>query len=230
MACFLPLGCFFADPIHFFAQTFERISVKAGEDLSRLISANGIYRFPVFGKGVIVFKNAKKINASLNYNLLSGTMDFIGDKADTLSIGNPETIGFINLEKTFFYYGDGYMEVITDKGVLKLARKLKVRLESEKVGAYEQAAPASSISGYKNFYTATDNYNLMLNQNTIIIKEITFFWIDDKGGIILANKENTLKLFANKEGGIQQYAKQKHLDYRKEADLVELLDYYKELN
>ena len=209
------------------AQTHKRITLSAGDDLSKTLGTHGVFRYASFAPGVINFKNGKKISASLNYNVLSDEMYFVGDKGDTLVIGNPADISYLTIGDNWFFYNNGYLEVIASNDALKLARNQKIALEAEKVGGYGEPANTASIDSYKNFYsTGNTTYSLTLNQNTVVTKNIAYFWVGKDLSVLPANKDNLLTIIGqDKKTNVDGYVKQKKINFRVEDDLVKLLQY-----
>ena len=210
------------------AQTHERITVAAGEDLSKTLASSGTYRFPSFTQGIIFFQNGKKISASLNYNVLSGQMQFVGEKGDTLIIGNPETIDHIMIGDNKFFYNKGYIEAIAGNDVVKLGKKQKIKLESEKVGGYGESATTASVDNFQNFYSTSNNgtYALVLNQNTVVVKDISYFWIGNNAQIVPATEDNLFKFVnTDKKTNVEEYVKQSRINFHIEKDLVKVLQY-----
>ncbi len=209
------------------AQIHKRITLSAGDDLSKTLGTHGAFRYAGFAPGVISFKNGKKISASLNYNVLLDEMFFVGDKGDTLVIGNPADISYLTIGDNWFFYDNGYLEVIASSNALKLARSQKITLEAEKVGGYGEPANTASIDSYKNFYTTGNTtYSLTLNQNTVVTKNISYFWVSNDMSVLPATEDNLLTIIGiDKKTNVDGYVKQKKISFRAEDDLVKLLQY-----
>jgi hypothetical protein len=181
-------GCFL------FAQTNESVRIKAGEDPAKTFSPYGFYHFPVFNEGVAVFKNGNKTTARFNYHLLNGEMEFISQSGDTLALADPFSIKYITIDSCTFYYSEGYVELVTHDEPLKLAKKTKLNTNWEKIGAYGQTSPSGSIRTPNKIILNNTGRNLSLNQDIIIQKEFTYFWLDQYGTVLKATKANLLKL------------------------------------
>ena len=111
------------------AQSTETIRVKAGEDISKVISPNGIYRFPLFTTGTYLKNNNTSSSAKLNYNLFTGEMQYLNLKGDTMTIANSSEINSIKIQDVLFYYRNGYKEVIADHDPAKPAVESTIKLE-----------------------------------------------------------------------------------------------------
>jgi hypothetical protein len=103
------------------AQNTETIRVKAGGDISKIVSPHGIYRLPSFTTGTYLKNNNITSSVKLNYNLLTGEMQYLSVKGDTMTIANPDEINFIKIQDAVFSYRNGYKAVVADHDSVKLA-------------------------------------------------------------------------------------------------------------
>ena len=106
--------------------------MKAGEDVAQAYSPQGFYRFPQFSKAILYFKGGGQNTGVLfNYNVLSGNMQFISPKGDTLDMGNTAGLDSIVFEKNVFIYNNGFMEVAANTDSIKLVKKLLLKTQVE---------------------------------------------------------------------------------------------------
>ena len=220
VSCFV----FFGTPS--FAQSSDIVRIKAGEDPAKKFSPYGFYRFPTFSDGVAVFKHGGTTNAKLNYHLLNEEMQFIAANGDTLALADPFSIKYITVDSSLYYYSDGYVEVIEKSESLKLARRLRLDVKWEKIGAYGQPSPSGSIRTPNRIILGNTGSNLTLNQDIIIQKDYTYFWLDKYGTVLKATKANLLKFLPpDTKGIVEDYLKKNSVDFRKESDLRKLFQY-----
>jgi hypothetical protein len=215
-------------PAAFFvkAQIHERIVVKAGDDVKKAISPNGIYRLDKFTEGVYTLRNGSQSRAVFNYNLGNAEMEYLGDKGDTMAIGVPDEITNITIGDSvrYIYKYKSYLEIIADKKPAKLGKKVRISLENDKKGGYGESALASSQSSFRNFTLSTGLYQL--SYDVAILKTTTYYWIDNKNNLLDATKKNSLKLVAkDKQAPLQAYIDEQSINFNKEADLVRLLQF-----
>ena len=208
------------------AQTTEVIRIKAGQDIASGFSPHGFYRYPSFNQGTAVFKNGSRTTARFNYHLLNEEMQFIASSGDTLALADPYSIKHIYLDSAMFFYSDGYLEVLVNTDALKLARRLRLNTKWEKIGAYGQASPSGSIRTPNKLILGNIGSNLTLNQDLVIQKEYTFYWLDKYNTVLKATKANLIKLLApDQKLSIEEFLQKNKIDYRKESDLKKLLEY-----
>src|SRR5258706_12587281 len=145
----------FLFPFSVKAQITETITVKAGEDLSEVLSTHGLYKFPAFNTGTVLFKDGTTTSAKMNFNVFLNDMQFIDNKGDTLVIDNPELIDSIRFDSTVFYYQKGYLQVVEDYSSTKLVMLQKISFQSVKRGAFGLLAPGASVEVYGRSGTGT---------------------------------------------------------------------------
>lgn len=187
----------------------EVIRIKAGEDISNALSEYGKYRFTSFTKGRLHYAYGKTATARFNYNYLLEEMQFIDPSTnDTLTVANPEQVRLIQFDSTVFYYNEGFMEIMKDYDTVKVAKKQKLKISFEKIGAYGQANTASAIDNNKMYIDRTGAVNLIINQDAVIKKEITWYLITSGNERpVKADKAGFQKLYPNHTADIRQFLK-----------------------
>ncbi|MCL2728288.1 MAG: hypothetical protein FWD56_07900, partial [Bacteroidales bacterium] len=102
LALFLIIG------IKMFGQ--DRITVSSKEDINELLTSK--YLFPEFETSRVLLKN-ETIEAKMNYNALTGQMEYIDQSGKILVLKNK--VQAIVLQGLFFKQSTkGYLEVIAD--------------------------------------------------------------------------------------------------------------------
>lgn len=221
------VSCFVFFDAHSLAQSSDIVRVKAGEDPAKKFSPYGFYRFPTFSQGVAVFKHGGTTTAKFNYHLLNEEMQFIAANGDTLALADPFSIKYIAVDSSLYYYSDGYVEIIEKSESLKLATRLRLDIKWEKIGAYGQPSPSGSIRTPNRIILGNMvGANLTLNQDIIIQKDYTYFWLDKYGTVLKATKANLLKFLpSDTKGIVEDYVKKNNVDFRKESDLRKLFQF-----
>ena len=207
------------------AQEGRTLRVKAGEDAAQAYSPHGFYRFPQFIRANVYFKGGARNSGILfNYNVLSGNMQFITPKGDTLDVGNPVGIDSVVFENHVFVYNEGFAEVIARTDSIKLLRKLLLRTTAENVGAYGLSNTTGSITNYKSFAAESSAYNLIVNQNIVLTEDISWYFTGASGVPVKANRTNLLKLLpADKQVKAESYLRKNKTSFERENDLKSLL-------
>jgi hypothetical protein len=208
-----------------FSQTNRIIRAKAGEDVAQAYSPNGFYRFPAFAPATVYFKGGTSNKGPLlNYNIISGNLQFVSPKGDTLDMANNNTIDSVVFEKNVFDYNDGFMEMITRSDSLVFFKKINLKTQVENVGAYGLSNTTASITNIKTFTSGTSVYNLVLNQDVIITETTSWFVIKGNGNPVKLNKDNFLKLLpVDKQAKAAAYLKQNKASLEKEEELKKMI-------
>ena len=202
------------------------VRIKPGEDPAVAYSPHGFYRFPAFTDGVAFFKNGTKTTARFNYHMFNQEIQFITFNGDTLAVADPFSIKYLTIDSVIFYFSDGYLEVIENNENLKLATRVRLEAQWEKIGAYGQASPSGSIRNPNKLILGNNGKDLSLNQNMLIRKDFTFFWVDKFGTAFKANKANLFKITApDSRSAIEDYLKHHKTDFTKEVHLRKLVQY-----
>lgn len=207
------------------SQARQSIRVKAGEDLAQAFSSSGFYRFPQFEKALVSYTNGtQEPRFRFNYNIYTANLQFISPAGDTLDVANPEAIDSVIFPRAVFYNRKGFHEVVARADSIRLLRKVTMTLQTEKIGGYGQPSPTSSIDNLKNFSIGNNFYSLTINQDVVINKNTSWFWMDINKNIVRANKANLLKILSPaKQAAVESYLKQQKVNFEKEEELKKLL-------
>ncbi|WP_159473756.1 hypothetical protein [Dyadobacter sp. 3J3] len=212
-----------------FAQSTPSVyRTKNSSNISKSIPYQEQYRFAEFRPGKVFFRNGRIVNALLNYNLFYGEIEFIDPKKDTLLLNDKEFMDSIAIGLEIFYYmpKQGHVREIKNYGKVKLGEKQVLAvLDNERESAFNHYSATSAISNYKNF-SNQNGYQWMKPTDKILFKRKTDnFFIDKNNRFYIPSKASLLKLFRDNNKEIIGYIKIKNIDFSKQSDLIELLDF-----
>lgn len=209
-----------------FTQTStERIYIKGGNSAWENFMKE-VYYYPSFEAGIIEYKNGKRFKSSMNYNKVLGTIQFIDEKGDTLSMSNEESINFITIGKDIFIYNPICMREMKRDGKVKLFKREMVRIaDKQKIGAFGIPNTSGSIESIDRVDTRLTYNKLDINESLLLTKVSSFYLKYDKNQVVPASKKNFLNLFPKHENSIKEYIKTQNIDFGKEDDLVKLTGY-----
>ena len=219
------------------AQENPVYTIKAAEIVSHVIPFKDQYFYNEFQQGTVFFRNASTLPAMLNYNRLYGEMQFIDTKGDTLALVEEPSLKKITIDEKVFYYVNktGFIEVITAHFPVKLARKQNLeimrstfKLVGSSGGLGMPASPPTSASGtpgysYRKLYTQKTPGELQL------ARQRSYYFIDQNERIYQAKKSTLLKLFGRHKKAFEQYVETNRINFTREEDLKQLLEYCAEL-
>ena len=207
------------------AQTRRSIRVKAGEDIAQAYSPQGFYRFPLFSKAMLFFKGGGHNSwHRFNYNILSGTMQFINPAGETLHIDAPESIDSVVFEKNVFVQNDGFMEVVAQTDSIILLKKIIIKTREEKIGSLGLPTQSASIDNISIYSADINVYNFIINADVVVTETVYWYWMDRNNNILKATKVNLLKLLpAGRRSTAETYVTQNKINFENETDLKELM-------
>jgi hypothetical protein len=189
----------------------------------------GIYRFPVFTEGVILMRDGTSSSQKLNFNISLNEMHFISEKADTLSVGEPEAIRYISLQGTRFYYDKGYYQVIDSGGAIMLAFTQLLSIQQHRVSAYGMTEPHEGVRTY-SFYSMGGKTDPLGKDEkiTVTAREIYFFG-DNYGHFSKANKDFILAHFQKQQDVLKNFISTNRIKFQSNSDLLKLMQFCKSL-
>jgi hypothetical protein len=208
-----------------FAQNKITTNVHSGQDVNDILS-NSRFLFPEFQDALVLSKKGTS-KAKMNYNMLTGSMMFIGQDGDTLILSNPGEIRAIRFgRQEFIHAAKEYVEILATAGVAGLAVSRRIKPATVKqYGAYGMTTSTAAI----------DNLNVVADKATpdglTINKEITYaviqiFYLHDGKSLRPATGKNFEKIFGkHKKEQISAYIKEYNLDLKKEEDLIKLFNF-----
>lgn len=206
------------------AQKNENITVTAGTKVQDHFSFQEMYRYPEFTDGMVFFKNGATAASKLNYNLLSGEMDYPQLK-DTLSIANPTEIKFITISADTFYFDKSYLELIyRDKYSVTIRQGYK-QLDVVNRDSYGASGSNSATDSYSSLQTTGQSYKLVLNQDRIFKKFMEYYLLTPSGTFVLFNKKKVMQLLPQKKKTIDEYLKSNKVDFDSREDLIRFAGY-----
>ncbi len=183
------------------AQKKEFVTVKAGTRLLDVVPFAERYRFPGFIKGKVYYKSGTFSDARLNYNLLSGEMEYL-QAADT------------------FFVDKGYLELMMDGKVqvgLKNFYQLKDVLKKDSYGA---ASSASATESYGSLQTQGQAVKLISSEDRVFEKVFKYYLATPGSGFVLFSKKKVMQLFPRQEAVIKDYLKKNKVDFDSGDDLL----------
>lgn len=221
---FISIGC-----SNLCAQDSTLVTIKAGNRIKDVLTPADIFSYPQFTSGKVFFKDGSKAMAKMNYNRLSDQMLFIDPKGDTLELADEKTIAVIAIDKDTFFYDEGYVRIIADYGLVKLAEKQTwVVADVRKVGTHNTAKSSvaiTSLGTYSDEGARAKSYDLVINENIIIRRETHYYFGDRYNHFARAGKKRLLLLLPKEELSIETYLKENKVNFDKKEDLVRIVHF-----
>jgi hypothetical protein len=200
--------------------------VKAGERISEAIPADGMYAFPAFKAATVFMRDGSISAARLNYNIFLNEMQFIGNKGDTMAIAYPETIKYISIDTTLYFYDKTYLQVVLQIDSFKLAIKQSFSQAPYRTrGGYDVPTAVSAITTYSSINTSNGSGNLQAKKDVIFERTVSYFISDKFNHFFKADKKSFLNIFSNNKSLIQDYMNRNKTDFFNKNALEKLLKF-----
>jgi hypothetical protein len=197
---------------------------------NEMLPQKGIYRFPAFTEGTVVFRNGMISSERFNFNISLDEMHFISQQGDTLSLADPVTINFVSLNGSRFYYDKGYLQSLDTAGDIILAFKQDFIVQEQRPGAYGTTTPHEGTRSYSYFTGHGQKYVLGENEKVTLTPREYYFFGDAYGHFSKAGKDFILDHFVQHQADIKAFLKTNHTNFNKLADLQKLMTYCSKLD
>jgi len=215
------------------AQDSTLITVKTGEKITDVLKSSDIYYYPRFIYSKILFKDGTVADPYMNYNRLYDQMLFIGEKGDTLALTDEKNIEFIVNDWDIFYYNGGYLRLIVDDTVIKLAEKqVWVVADIRKMGTHNRPTTTvaiTSLSHFSNGRDAAKSKELIMNEELVLRRETEYYFGDKYNHFVRASKKRVLRLFSKEQRSIENYLDENKVSFDKKDDLEKLCQFVSQL-
>ena len=211
------------------AQDSTFVTIKAGNRVNDVLTPAEIYYYPQFTSGKVFFRDGSKAMGKMNYTRLFDQMLFISPKGDTLALADEKNIKFITIDQDTFYFDEGYVRLILNKGDVKLAEKqIWVVADVRKIGTHNKATSTvaiTSLDSYTDRASRAKSYDLLINEDMLIRKETQYFFGDKYNHFVRSGKKKLLLLFPKEQPGIENYLKENKVDFDKKDDLERIAQF-----
>jgi hypothetical protein len=216
-----------------FAQVPDVIRIKGGEGGEKAVPFASRYRYDQFRNGKVLYLNGTSGGALLNYNIVLSEMQFIDARGDTMALANESLLRMITVGDDVFYYDPlkGYLEVVASYPDVKLAVRQGLKVaKQEKEGGYGQSSGSSAVTSYQFYSSGTTSVNKLGSKgDLVLIKDRSYFLIDQNNRAQPATKSGVLKIFSKNRAQVNAYLTRETVNFRLENDLKKLLHYCSEL-
>jgi len=215
------------------AQDSTLVTVKTGERVTDVLKSSEIYFYPRFIYSKVLFKDGTVADPYMNYNRLYDQMLFINEKGDTLALTDEKNIEFIINDWDIFYYNKGYMRLIADDTVIKLAEKqVWVLADIRKMGTHNRPTTSvaiTSLSHFSNGRDAAKSKELIMNEELVLRKETEYYFGDKYNHFVRASRKRVLSLFSKEQLTIENYLNEHKVNFDKKDDLEKLCQFLRQL-
>jgi hypothetical protein len=208
------------------AQDLKTFKVNPGQRVYDVIAPADRYAFPEFESGIVLFRNGNLGGGRMNYNAVLADMEFIGDKGDTLSLIDRETIRHIVIRSDTFFVDKLYLQKVARQGRLVLARSRVIMISNHRrVGAMGQESDAS-VDAFTTLSASNSPLKNMVAQEILTYKEHqTFFLGNAYGKFRQVNRKNLSTMFGGQKREVENYLRERNPNFFLEADMRALFGF-----
>ncbi len=179
--------------------------MKGDDETNSAIPRRVRYEYASFSPGTVIYKDKGFSKALLNYNLLSGHMQFLKEK-DTLDVADAAIIQYIAIGTDTFYADKGFLKLITGNETGKLAKKETLQLaDMRKLNSEGKPDFIGNLTIISSINDRGKISKLSENIEITIVKRTQYFIGDSYDSFLPANKKNIYKLFGKKEPLLNAY-------------------------
>lgn len=208
--------------------------VPAKTKVSDLVPYSETHLFTEFQLGKIIMTDGTIVQALMNYSFLSEQMELISETNDTSFIKVDRRLKQFDF-KHISFINDlelGLIEIINDNVYPKLGRKryyLVVSVDRVKNIGYA-SSPNPTISAQTEVWSNKNPYlqdleSQSIQSNRLVEKKAELYFIDKNKRVYEAKRSVLFKIFPRNKREIRDYLKEEKLDFKKEEDMIKLMQY-----
>jgi hypothetical protein len=196
------------------------VSAQADRNVKQLTQ----YLFPEFTEGSVLQKSGTVVKTKLNYNTLTQEMIFKqGDQ--NLALADPASVDTVYLDNEKFIYANNvFYEVAVAAPVsLYIQYSSEINSSGNETGfGKTQTSAASGLTDLKNSGKA---YSLSLTEEYTIRNKTNYFLKKAGNFIAVNNIKDVKKIFPEKAGLIDDYAKKNKVNFKRADDVIKLVEF-----
>ena len=182
------------------------------------------YLYPQFLEGQVVLNDGLSSASMMNYNMLHDEIEFIQGN-DTLIIRRKENLKYVIADSDTFIYMPGYGKLIYGQKLKVYCKDRFYLKEILKKGAMGSVNRTAAIGAFSDFEQQGVPYNLVVPEDMVFKREVSYFFATSKGTYEPFKKKNILNLFSHHKADIQKYLKTNKLNFEKQDDIIKLAEY-----
>jgi hypothetical protein len=203
------------------AQKDDLITVKAGTRILDYFPLSERYLYPEFTAGKVFFNTGTMNTTRLNYNFLTGEMEFLQSR-DTLSFYRKKDIRIVIVARDSFFFDNGYLRQISS-GAVKVYLKQYIKLkEVLKKDSYGTSSSGGASTSYGSLPANGRFYMLTANEDMVFQKVKEYYLSTPANGFVAFRKKTVMQLYPKHEDEIKTYLKSNDVDFDSEEDLIKL--------
>jgi hypothetical protein len=179
------------------------------------------YVFPRFREGIVYTKSSGQVKTLLNYSILMNDMLFKEGKNGIMSIGNPEDILHVDIDKSTFVYIDKQYYELIKAGNVSLLKTYRIEIVPwGRETVFGLKTQTNNVEKINVCYQAGISFKVNAAQDVKVTRKCNYYLHADGRVIKITDKKAFMKAFKKKSKEVEAYLSKAKIDFNKESDLL----------
>ena len=207
------------------ASAQNAVQHQKGEDLNQHLSDSIKFIFPEFQSGIITFSDGSHSRGPVNISTIEQRIYFISAEGAYQVLVNEDQVRRVSIkDRSFVKTRYGYVELLDYAAETSLGAVRRTSFfETETKGAYGMASQTTSVATIGQLQQNGNVYTLGVDQSTPFKYKIVPY-LYRNGKVLISNKKNFQKCFPDKKAVIEQYLKDKPVDFENFEEVESLFN------
>lgn len=206
-----------------YAQTEEgTVTVKASQDLLKVLPHNVVYLLPEFQEGTVDFTDGTSSSGRINICNIDNSIRFINSTGDTLLLANPHRVARAIVDgKVLMKLDNSFLRQIAVYGSKSLCERKRLTIEENETEAGYSGIPPTSTAK-RGRVVQVNPRHMELGERDIDYRLRTDYVLTDGEKPYAANTASFIRFFPEKKKEIRSFVKTHKTDFKSKDSLAEL--------
>jgi len=189
---------------------------------------NSYFLFHEFRDGTVFYKDGRRFNATLNYNIATKEFVFL-DKSDNDNIkafADKNSVTLVEVgDRIFLHDPKEVREVLQKEPAILVQYKAKIQEQGKNAG-YGGTSETSAIDSYSGIHSKGIYYQFdQVNNLQLSRVDKTYTIVIDKKYKRFFNEKTFLKIFPKEKDPLKKYINENEIDFKSTNQIIELCNY-----
>ncbi len=204
----------------------QTVTISGGKVVEGELFKKRYYFLPEFGEGVLKYVDGTIFKAVLNIDVFKQCVSVI-NKKDTITISDNNNVDAVLIGKNAFRkIKNFYYQILFENDKLSIGfyKVLKISAESS-AGAYGTTTNNAAVSSLNSVSSNNQIENLSTPVKYNFTYEERYCIITPDKNVSALNKKKLLSFYPDKKELIENFIKDKKIDFSKNSDIVPLINF-----
>jgi len=187
-----------------------------------------MFLFEDFQQGIVFYKDGKRFNVKVNYNLVTRDFMFLDEQNDNrmLEFAEPEMISLVKVnERNFLYDNREVSEVIQSEPFISVQYRGFVKAKGKNAG-YGGRSETAAIESHSGIYRDGQLYKFDMEASHELGRVTkTYQIVYKKKRQSFTNEKSFLKIFSRESDTLKQYIKENKINFNSIDDVIFVVNY-----